>query len=80
MAIYSRNPSAYSALKSLGIIQLPCTKTVRGYMKQNCKSPGICEDDLLQYTKQYEDIKLKEVSRVMLFLKLREFLYGMRPR
>ena len=70
MAIYSRSPSAYLALKSLGIIQLPCTKTVRGYMKQNCKSPGICEDDLLQYTKQYEDYKAERSKQG----------YGMRPR
>lgn len=55
LAIFSRSPSVYSAFRSLGIIQLPCSKTVKGYMNQTCKSPGIIEDNFLLNSKRYEE-------------------------
>ena len=35
------SPAAYHALKSLGIIQLPCDKTLRGCMYKYSSSSGI---------------------------------------
>lgn len=55
LAVYSRSPAAYSALRSLGIIQLPCSKTVKGYMNQSWKSSGIIEEDFLLSSRKYEE-------------------------
>ena len=52
---FLKEPSVYSAFRSLGIIQLPCSKTVKGYMNQTCKSPGIIEDNFLLNSKRYEE-------------------------
>lgn len=42
MAIYSRSPSAYHGLKSLGVLQLPCDRTLRQYMTYQIS--GVDED------------------------------------
>ena len=56
----------YNDLKSLGIIQLPCSKTVKVYMSQRCKSPGIIENDLLLNSKKYNDyIKERKISEYL---------------
>ena len=61
LAIFSRSPAAYHAVRSLGIFQLPCDKTVRGYMYKHASSPGIQEDGLLDRAKRYDAYKV--VSR-----------------
>lgn len=62
LCIFSRSPTAYHALKSLGIIQLPCDRTLRGYMYKYSSSPGICEDALLERAKKYESYKKEQVE------------------
>lgn len=57
MAIYSRSPGAYDALRSLAIVQLPCSKMVREKMNSQGKTPGINEKDLLESMKKYHDFK-----------------------
>ena len=59
LAIYARNPAAYHAVKSLGILQLPCDKTFKGYMYRHASSPGINEEALLDRAKKY-DVYRKE--------------------
>ena len=46
-AIFSRSPAAYHAVRSMGLLQLPCDKTLRGYMYKHACSPGISEESLL---------------------------------
>lgn len=57
MAIYSRSPAAYHAFKSLGIVQLPCSKTVRRHLDTTGKHPGIDEEDLLKNAERYRAFK-----------------------
>lgn len=62
MCIFSKSPAAYHALKSLGIVQLPCDKNLQGYMYKYSSSPGICEDALLERAKKYELYKKEQVE------------------
>lgn len=55
MAVYARSPSAYSALKDLGIIQLPCDKQVRKRMNANSIECGIDEEAIKQEVTKYEE-------------------------
>ena len=57
LAIFTRSPSAYHALKSLNILQLPCEKTLKGYMYKHSSAPGINEDALCESEKRYEEFK-----------------------
>lgn len=57
MAIYSRSPAAYSAVRSLGIIHLPCSKTVKERINETGKHPGINEQDLLKDAERYKQFK-----------------------
>ena len=43
MAIYSRSPAAFRAVRSLGILQLPCSKERRRIIGKNADGPGINE-------------------------------------
>lgn len=43
MAIYSRSPAAFRAVRSLGILQLPCSKEIRQIIGKNADGPGINE-------------------------------------
>ena len=62
LCIFSMSPAAYHALKSLGIIQLPCDKTLRGCMYKYSSSSGICEDAFLERAKKYELYKKERVE------------------
>ena len=62
LAIFSRSPSAYHAVRSLGILQLPCDRTLRGYMYRHASSPGINEEALLDRAQKYEDFKKERVA------------------
>lgn len=48
MAIFLRSPAAYHAVRSLGILQLPCDRTLKGYMKRHSTFPGINKETLYQ--------------------------------
>ena len=43
----------------MGILNLPCARTVQGYLRNNRSSPGISEQTLLQNHEQYEQYKLE---------------------
>lgn len=62
LAIYSRSPAAYHAVRSMGIMQLPCDKTLRGYMCKHASSPGISEDSLLESAKRFDNFKSQHVA------------------
>ena len=62
MAIFSRSPAVYHAIKSLGILQLPCDRTLRGYMYKYSSSPGINEEALLYRAKKYDQFKKEHVE------------------
>ena len=40
LAVFSRSPAAYEALKSFNILQLPSVSTMKTYMWANRKEPG----------------------------------------
>lgn len=61
LAIFSRSPSAYNAVKSLGILNLPCNKTLRGYMDQHFSTAGINDEALLEHATKYESFKDERV-------------------
>ena len=55
MAVYARSPSAYSALRDLGIIQLPCEKQVEKRIKADKIECGIDEEAMKQEVTKYEE-------------------------
>ena len=66
LAIFSRSPAAYHAVRSMGIMQLPCDKTLRGYMYKHASSPGINEEHLLESARRFKTFKAERVSDGML--------------
>ncbi len=60
MAVYSRSPAAYHGLKSLGVLQLPCDRTLRRYMTY--QTSGIDEEVILEKAKEYNAFKKKRVQ------------------
>lgn len=40
-------------------MQLPCDKTIKGYMSQHSRSPGINEDAMLDQSHKYNDYKVE---------------------
>ena len=57
MAIYSRSPAAFRAVRSLGILQLPCDKTVKKFMHRHNTSCGIDDEALLLSAQRYDSYK-----------------------
>ena len=57
LAIFSRSPASFRAVRSLGILQLPCDKTLRKFMHRHVTSPGIDEEALLQNARKYDRFK-----------------------
>ena len=55
MTVYARSPSAYSALRDLGIIQLPCAKQVDRRIKADSIDCGIDEEDIKREVTKYEE-------------------------
>ena len=62
LAIFARSPSAYRALRSLSILQLPCDATLRGYMRRHSSAPGINEDILFENARNYDEYKSQKVA------------------
>ena len=65
LAIFSRSPAAYHAVRLMGILQLPCDKTLRRYMYKHASSPGINEEQLLESAKRFEAFKAQYVGEGM---------------
>ena len=49
-------------MKALGVLQLPCDRTLKRYMQRHSTFPGINEDLLFQAAQRYEEFKLDRVS------------------
>ena len=62
MAIFSRSPAAYHAVRLLGILQLPCDRTLRGYMKRHSTFPGINEESLYHAAQRFAAFKANRVE------------------
>lgn len=60
LSIFARSPAAYHALKDIGMFQLPCDRTLRGYMS-SCL-PGIHTDMLLEQAEKYRLFKQKQIK------------------
>lgn len=67
IAVFSRSPSAYTALRNLGILQLPCEKQVEKMVKNDATKPGLNEESVAEevkkYTKFQENIESKKRPR-----------------
>lgn len=59
IAIYSRSPSAYTALKNLGIVQLPCERQVEKLIKSDHKKAGFDEEAVAREVSKYDELFTK---------------------
>ncbi len=53
LAVYTRSPAAYAALKSFHILQLPSVSTLKAFTGNNIENPGEVEKRLHQCHRQY---------------------------
>ena len=64
LAVYSRSPVAYQALRDIKLLQLPCVRTLKYYIDANLESAGDSVERLQQSRKQYvaliEEKKVQE--------------------
>ena len=63
LAVLSRSPSAFQALRNLKILNLPCERTLKQYMCQYANKPGIEESSIQESSRKYsryieEQVKL----------------------
>ena len=56
LAIYTRSPSAYEALRGFGILQLPGISTLKMFTSFNLENAGINEERLAYARKQYDQM------------------------
>ena len=54
LAIYTRSPSAYEALRGFGILQLPGVSTLKTLTSFNLENAGISEEHLAHAREQYD--------------------------
>lgn len=54
LAIYTRSPAAFRAVRSLGILQLPCCKELQRIVSRNADGPGIHEQYLSNQSETYQ--------------------------
>ncbi len=53
LAVFTRSPCAYEALRSFKLLQLPCVRTLKHYIDANMENPGDSADRLRLSRKQY---------------------------
>ena len=53
LAVYTRSPTAYEALKGVGILQLPSVSSLKTFTSFNVKSASVSEERLAFARKQY---------------------------
>lgn len=69
MAVYARSPAAYQALKSFNILQLPCKKSLQGFLSANQTEPGVNEEKIADQKRLYDahtQRKVKEKKKAPL--------------
>ena len=54
LAIYTRSPSAFEALASFNILQLPGISTLKSYVHSNKEAPGQCTKRLAEERRLYD--------------------------
>ena len=54
LAIYTRSPAAFGAVRSLGILQLPCCKELQRIVSRNADGPGIHEQCIANQSEAYQ--------------------------
>ena len=63
LAVYTRSPSAFHALRDLKILQLPCSKVISKILKDGAEKAGI-DDEYLKAQhdqfKSYQDQREKD--------------------
>ena len=57
LAIFSRSPAAYEALKSFEILTLPSVSTLKTFMRANVEDPGPVYERLAEEQKHYNEIQ-----------------------
>lgn len=55
ISVYAQSPGAYSALKNLGILQLPCEQQVEKLIKSNNRKAGLNEEVIAKEFSKYEE-------------------------
>ncbi|PFX17221.1 Chymotrypsinogen B2 [Stylophora pistillata] len=73
LAVYNHSPSAYEALYSLSILQLPCTQVLKRVWKDGAEQPGI---DHRYFQSQEEKFKEKRIVKVLIHMKVPWSLKG----
>lgn len=53
LAVYTRSPAAYEALRDFKLLQLPSVRTLKYYIDANLESAGDSMERLQQSRKQY---------------------------
>ena len=56
LAIFSRSPAAYEALKSFGILTLPSVSILKTFLRSNVEDPGPIYERLAEEQKRYNEI------------------------
>lgn len=54
LAVYTRSPSAYEALKGYQILQLPCVRTLKDYIRSNREEAGNIQQHLKSCREEYD--------------------------
>ena len=54
LAIYVRSPSAFEAVKSLNILQLPSKRTLESFTSANIHQPGVSNEYLCEQWRNYQ--------------------------
>ena len=53
LAVFTRSPAAYEALKSFGILQLPSVRSLKHFIGSNLDKPGWSEDHMIFQLQKY---------------------------
>lgn len=53
LAVFTRSPAAYEALKSFKLLRLPTVRTLKYYIDANLEGAGDCIDRLEEERKHY---------------------------
>ena len=56
LAVHTRSPAAYDALRSFKLLQLPCIRTLKYYIDSNLEEAGEVEKRLLERKGQYDKL------------------------
>ena len=62
LAIYTRSPAAFRAVRSLGILQLPCCKELQRIVSRNADGPGINDQYIANQSKAYQSFCENKVA------------------